>query len=89
MMARKTKMKSDNNVKQVSSSLETPRSVDGREEHVRQVSPDHHHATVRNRHQLKKGAWNVQTMMQRGMVKNVKQEIKRMKFNILGLSEMR
>ena len=61
----------------------------GREEHVRQVSPDRHQATVRNRFQLKIGTWNVQTMMQKGKIENVKQKMKRMKVNILGLSEMR
>ena len=70
-------MKSDNSVKGISGS--SGNSSLGREEHVRQVSPD--------RHQLKIGTWNVQTMMQKGNLKNVKQEMKMMKTNILGLSD--
>ena len=80
-------MKPANSVKGVSS-LSGNSSL-GREEHVRQVSPDRHQATVRNRHQLKIGTWNVQTTMQKGKFENVKQEIKMMKINILGLSEIR
>ena len=56
---------------------------------MRQVSPDRHPATVRNRHQLKIATWNVQTMLQKGKLQNVIQEMKRMNINILGLSEMR
>ena len=81
-MARKT-----NSVKGVSSS--SGNSSLGREEHVRQASPDRHQATVRNRHQLKIGTWNVQTMMQKEKLENVKQEMKRIKVSIRGLSEMR
>ena len=80
-------MKSENSVKGVSSS--TGNSSLGREHNVRQVSPDSHQATVRNRQQLKIGTWNVQTMLQKGKLENVKQEMKRMKLHILGLSEMR
>ena len=64
-------------------------SSPGRKEHVRQVSPDRHQATVRNGRQLKRGTWNVQTVMHKGKVENVKQEMKRIKINILGLSQIR
>ena len=80
-------MKSDNSEKRVWNS--TGNSSLGREDHVRQVSPDRHQATVHNRHQLKIGTFNVQTMLLKGKVENVKQEMKRRKINILRLSEMR
>ena len=86
-MARNSKSKSDNGVKGVSSSAGN--TSPGREDYVRQVSPDRHPATVRNREKLKIGTWNVQTMLQTGKLENVKQEMKRMKINILGLAEMR
>ena len=56
---------------------------------MRQVSPDRHQATVRNRHQLKIRKWNVQTLMQKGKLENVREEMKRIKISILGLSETR
>ena len=83
-----SKSKSDNCVKGVPRSAGNPSH--GREGHVRQVSPDRHPATVvRSRKQLRIGTWNVQTMLQKGKLENVKQEMKRMKINILGLAEMR
>ena len=38
---------------------------------------------------LNMGAWNMRTMMQKGKLENVKQEMKRNNINILGLSEVR
>ena len=64
-------------------------------EHVRQVSPDRHQATVgigNNNSKSKAiriGTWNLQTMFQKGKLENIKQEMRRMKTNILGLSEVR
>ena len=66
-----------------------------RVEHVRRVSPDRHQATVSNRNNsilskaIRIGTWNVQTMFQEGKLENIKQEMRRMKINILGLSEVR
>ncbi|GFN73579.1 endonuclease-reverse transcriptase [Plakobranchus ocellatus] len=80
-------MKSDNSVKGVSSSAGN--SSLGREDHVRQVSPDRHQATVRNRQQLKIGTWNVRTFRRVKRFKKVMQEMEMMKLNILGISEMR
>ena len=82
-MARKNKVKSYKSVKGVSSSTEN--SSLGREDHVRQASLGRHQATDRNRQQLKIGTWNVQIIVQKGKVENVKQEMKRMKVNILEL----
>ena len=78
---------SDNSVNGASSAAR--KSTLGRVEHVRQVPPDHHQATVSNRKTLKIGTWDVQTMLQKGKLENIKQEMRRMKLNILGLSEMR
>ena len=61
----------------------------GRTDHVRQVSPDRHPATVRNGTKLKIGTWNVRTLAQPGKLDNIIQEMKRMNLNVLGLSEMR
>ena len=80
-------MYSVNGVKGISS---TPRdSLLGWADHVRQVSPDRHPATVRNGTKLKIGTWNVRTLAQPGKLDNIIQEMKRMNLNVLGLSEMR
>ena len=55
-------------------SISSGNSSLGREEHVQQVSPDRYQATVLNCHQLKIGTWNVQTMMQKGKIENVKRD---------------
>ena len=87
-MERNSKRKSDNCVKEVLSSAENVSH--GRVCHVRQVAPDRHPASVvHNRKQLRTATWNVQTMLQKGKLENVKQEMKRMEINILGLAEMR
>ena len=39
--------------------------------------------------ELNVGTWNVRTMRVRGKLENVKQEMRRLKLNVLGLSEVR
>ena len=43
----------------------------GRDCHVRQVIPDRHPATVRNKTTLKVATWNVRTLFQNGKFYNV------------------
>jgi exonuclease III len=43
----------------------------------------------KDRKLLRIGTWNVRTMLKRGKLRNVKVEMRRMKINILGLSEVR
>ena len=61
----------------------------GRPSHVRQVGPDRHSASVRNRNIMRIGTWNVRTLYQKGKLNNVVQEMNRMRINILGISETR
>ena len=61
----------------------------GRDCHMRQVIPDRHPATVRNKTTLKVATWNVRTLFQNGQFDNVKQEMTRMRINILGMCEVR
>ena len=51
--------------------------------------PGHNKGTVLNISSEIKIAWNVRTSYQKEKLVNVKQEMKRMKNNILGVSEMR
>ena len=78
----------DNNVNGVSSRSEADPSP-GKECHVRQVAPDRQQATVRNKDTIKIGTWNVRTLYQLGKLINVRQEVERLKINILGICESR
>ncbi|GFO30004.1 POU domain protein [Plakobranchus ocellatus] len=61
-----------------------------RESYVPQVSPDRHQATARKlKDKLNIATWNIRTLLQKGKLENIKQEMERMKFDILGLSEVR
>ena len=48
----------------------------GRDFHVRQVEPDRHPATVRNRNVMKIATWNVRTLSKDGKYENVEEEMK-------------
>ena len=61
----------------------------GKVNHLQHVEPDCHHATVSNKEIIKIGTWNVRTMYQDGRLDTVKQEIDRLKINILGMCETR
>ena len=62
----------------------------GQDNHVRQVNADRHPVTVSTRGKMYRiGTWNVNTMYQAGKLDNVEQEIKRLKIDILGISEVR
>ncbi|GFN77569.1 craniofacial development protein 2-like [Plakobranchus ocellatus] len=62
----------------------------GRESYVPQVTPDRHQATARKlKDKLNITTWNIRTLLQKGKLENIKQEMERMKLNILGLSEVR
>ncbi|GFO05072.1 craniofacial development protein 2-like protein [Plakobranchus ocellatus] len=61
-----------------------------RESYVPQVTPDRHQATARKlKDKLNIATWNIRTPLQKGKLENIKQEMERMKLNILGLSEVR
>ena len=59
--------------------------------HGQQVAPARHQATVCNttKQPLRIGSWNVRTLFQKGKLENVKQEMARLKVNILGICETR
>ena len=62
----------------------------GRRHHARQVRLDRYPATVSTRHKpYKIATWNVRTLYQKGKIDNVVQEMKRMKIDVLGISEAR
>lgn len=54
-----------------------------------QAGPDRHHATVCNKNQIRIATWNVRTLQQAGKIAGVWREMKRMKIDILGVSEVR
>ncbi|RUS72309.1 hypothetical protein EGW08_019932 [Elysia chlorotica] len=83
-MDKQANLKSVNSVKEVTSSKAGHVSL-GRDRHVRQVAPDRHLATVRNK--IKIGTWNVRTLYEKGKFDNVKSEMTRMNINIFGLAE--
>ena len=64
-------------------------SSPGKVYHVLQVDPDRHPATVCNRSTIRVATWNVRTLYQSGKLENVKQEMRRLNINILGISETR
>ncbi|GFO16672.1 craniofacial development protein 2-like protein [Plakobranchus ocellatus] len=83
------KIKSKNNVKEGSCFKSIPVSS-GRESYVPQVTPDRHQVTARKmKDKLNIATWNIRTLLQKGKLENIKQEMERMKLNILGLSEVR
>ena len=65
----------------------------GRDSYVRQVAPDRHQVTVSNVDRcsgcLRMATWNVRSLYRTGSMHNVMKEMKRMKIDILGLSEVR
>ncbi|GFN94781.1 craniofacial development protein 2-like [Plakobranchus ocellatus] len=62
----------------------------GRESYVPQVTPDRHQAAARKlKDKLNIATWKIRTLLQNGKLENIKQEMERMKLNILGLSEVR
>lgn len=77
------------NVNDVNESLKTVSS--GRDQHVLQVLPDRHPATVAKSQSkvLVIGTWNVRTLMEIGKLDNIKREMGKMNVNILGLCETR
>ena len=60
----------------------------GKEDHVLQVAPERHPATVRNKDKIIIGTWNVSTLNHCGKLENVKQEMQRLEINILGVSKL-
>ena len=64
-------------------------SSPGRDNHERQVDPDRHQASVRNKDVIKIGTWNVRTLFQCGKLNNVKQEMERLGINLLAINETR
>ncbi|GFO35620.1 craniofacial development protein 2 [Plakobranchus ocellatus] len=84
-----TKINSNNDVKEGSCFKSIPVSS-GRESYAPQVTPDRHQATARKmKDKLNIATWTIRTLLQKGKLENIKQEMERMKLNILGLSEVR
>ena len=55
-----------------------------------QVTFDRQQATARKlKEPLRIAIWNVRSLLQKGKLDNIKQEMERLKINILGLSEVR
>ncbi|GFO32942.1 craniofacial development protein 2-like [Plakobranchus ocellatus] len=83
------KIKSKNDVKEGSCFKSIP-VWSGRESYVPQVTPDRHQATApKLKDKLNIATWNIRTLFKKGKLENIKQEMERMKLNILGLSEVR
>ena len=61
----------------------------GRDSHGRQVAADRHHATSRNNRSRTIATRNVRPLLEKGKLDNVKHEMRRVKVNILGISEVR
>ena len=65
----------------------------GMDDHEGQVALDRNQATAqkwrKGKIQLRCATWNVRTLYQTGKLENMKREMKRMKIDILGLSEVR
>lgn len=59
----------------------------GKERHEWQVSLDRYLATACIKHKIPHGAWNVWTLNNCSQIDNVKQEMSRLKINILGICE--
>ena len=72
-----------------------PATVLGQTGHVEQVASDRHPATVSNRNKIKNhsnmriATWNVNTLYQAGKLANVESEMRRLKVNVMGISEVR
>ena len=65
-------------------------SSSGRGIDVRQVSPDRNQATVRLKNNtIKIATWNVRSLYRTGKLDNVRNEMKRMKVNVMGLCDVR
>ncbi|GFO12462.1 craniofacial development protein 2-like protein [Plakobranchus ocellatus] len=83
------KINSNNDIKERSCFKSIPVSS-GKESYVPQVTPDRHQATARKlKDKLNIATWNIRTLLQKGKLENIKQEMERMKLTILGLSEVR
>ena len=76
-----------NNIKGICES--DPNPSFGRVSHAQQVAPGRHPVTTRKTKPVRIGTWNVRTLLQKGKLDNVDQEMDRMKLNILGLAEVR
>lgn len=71
------------------SSVNTDAASSGQDVYVPQVAPVRHQDTVRNRERTIIGTWNVNSLFQAGKYDNLKKEMKRMKMDIVGVSEVR
>ena len=70
----------------------TRRTSPGTKGHVRQVVSDRQPTTVarwKNNRVITLATWNVRTLHQAGKLENVKQEMRRIGINIMGMSEVR
>ena len=59
--------------------------------HGQQVTPDRQQVTASNiaKRYIRVGTWNVRTLYESGKLENVKQEMRRLEMNILGICESR
>ena len=58
-------------------------------ENVQGMTEEQRVIHTRNKRSLRIGAWNINTLYQTGKYENIKQEMKRLNLDILGLSEVR
>ena len=85
---------SDNHGANDDSDSDSDRDSDNSDNHGANIDSDLNNAirnnnSFNNRKKLKLGTWNVRTLSQRGKFEEVEKEMKRLKLDILGLSEVR
>lgn len=61
----------------------------GRDGYAPQVTPVRHQATVSTKQLIRVATWNVNTLYQLGKYDNLKQEMARMRLDVVGVSEVR
>lgn len=86
-MDRSQRMNNPNDVNGRSANADAASS--GRNGYVSQVTPVRHQATVSNKENMRVATWNVNTLYQAGKYDNLKQEMTRMRLDVVGVSEVR
>ena len=66
-----------------------PAIADGSTRHVQRVPGNRNRVTARSTCCCKLASWNVNTVYQSGKLENLKKEAKRMKLDVVGVSEVR
>ena len=66
-----------------------PATADGSSRHAQRVLGSHNSTTGRSTCYRKVATWNVNTLNQAGKLENIKKEARRLKLDILGVSQVR